>query len=405
MLKNILNTNYVLGSRLTVIISRFVIIYILSNSLGISSFGINSFLMSILFISSLLGNLGFGYSNIYYLAKKEIELNKVLGSSISISLIFGVVVGISIQVLPLIFETMFDDIHGNWMIIVGLSIPILILHRLMTDIVNGLENFGLYYMSFSFDWVINGIFVVILFISDELTITTSILSFSVSKLIVVSLVLHHLLKKIHWKIQFSFRESIIQIKYGLPLYFRDFFNQINFRFVYLLIKHYYNSAALGSFALAVQSAEVLLYIPRAGFTLLFPKFSAYKGNKKELFKKIILKFSAIFVILLAFGFLSYPIVISLWFDPCYLKAVPIFRILIVGVLFLGILNILESYILGENLQKLTMISSAISAIILVILSIVFIPIYGEVAAAIISSFVYFIYLIISIIFMRKAVEK
>ncbi len=403
MNKVVSNINYVFGSRVTVILARLFTIYILSNSLGISNYGIYSFLISILLITALIGNLGVGYSNIYHLAKEEIELSKIIGSSILISGVLGLFIGIIIQFIPSLFNTMFQDVSNILMIIVGFTIPILILHRFLTDIVNGLENFRLYYLSFSFGWVINSILIGILYTFQKLTITTAVISLSLSKLFILIFVLVHLLNKNKWKIRISISDLLSQIRYGIPLYIRDFFNQINFRFVYLLIKHYYSSSALGAFALAVQSAEVLLYIPRSGFTLLFPKFSGYKGDKRELFSNIIPKFLIVFLVVVIISYFVYPIVISKFFDNSYLGAVPLFRILLFGVLCLGILNIVESYILGNQLQRLTMISSVISAVLLVILSFVFIPIYGDFSAAIISSSVYLFYLLL-ILIMLKNVE-
>ena len=403
MNKVVSNINYVFGSRVTVILARLFTIYILSNSLGISNYGIYSFLISILLITALIGNLGVGYSNIYHLAKEEIELSKIIGSSILISGVLGLFIGIIIQFIPSLFNTMFQDVSNILMIIVGFTIPILILHRFLTDIDNGLENFRLYYLSFSFGWVINSILIGILYTFQKLTITTAVISLSLSKLFILIFVLVHLLNKNKWKIRISISDLLSQIRYGIPLYIRDFFNQINFRFVYLLIKHYYSSSALGAFALAVQSAEVLLYIPRSGFTLLFPKFSGYKGDKRELFSNIIPKFLIVFLVVVIISYFVYPIVISKFFDNSYLGAVPLFRILLFGVLCLGILNIVESYILGNQLQRLTMISSVISAVLLVILSFVFIPIYGDFSAAIISSSVYLFYLLL-ILIMLKNVE-
>jgi len=403
MNKVVSNINYVFGSRVTVILARLFTIYILSNSLGISNYGIYSFLISILLITALIGNLGVGYSNIYHLAKEEIELSKIIGSSILISGVLGLFIGIIIQFIPSLFNTMFQDVSNILMIIVGFTIPILILHRFLTDIVNGLENFRLYYLSFSFGWVINSILIGILYTFQKLTITTAVISLSLSKLFILIFVLVHLLNKNKWKIRISISDLLSQIRYGIPLYIRDFFNQINFRFVYLLIKHYYSSSALGAFALAVQSAEVLLYIPRSGFTLLFPKFSGYKGDKRELFSNIIPKFLIVFLVVVIISYFVYPIVISKFFDNSYLGAVPLFRILLFGVLCLGILNIVESYILVNQLQRLTMISSVISAVLLVILSFVFIPIYGDFSAAIISSSVYLFYLLL-ILIMLKNVE-
>jgi len=213
-------------------------------------------------------------------------------------------------------------------------------------------------------------------------------------------------KKLNIKLTFSISDIKRQIKYGLPLYFRDFFNQVNFRFIHLIIKNYYNSSVLGVFALASQAAEVLLYIPRAGFTVLFPHFSKEEINKGRLIKKSLKYFSVVFGLILLTSYFIVPFIIKRFFSSEFLGSILIFRILLVGIFSIGLLNIIESFLLGSYKQNIIMISSGISAITLIVASIILIPKFGLIGAAIITSIVFVMYLLITcFIYFHKCRDK
>ena len=134
---------------------------------------------------------------------------------------------------------------------------------------------------------------------------------------------------------------------------------------------------------------------------MFPKFAAYSGDKRVLLNKTLLRFSVLFISILIVSYFVYPLLINNFFDIKFAKSISLFRILLIGVFCLGLLNIIESYLLGENLQKVSMVASGISAVLLVTLSILLIPVYGDIGASAVSSFVYFIYLSLIIVLMKR----
>ncbi len=394
--KNIL---LVLASRFTVIIVRLVTIYLLTTVLGAYGFGIYSFLITILEIAALVGRVGFGYSNVFFISKSEIDVGNCVGNSFIVALINGVTIGLLLLLFPLIFRNMFSDISSIMMICFSCSIGFYILYNYITDIVNGLELFDMYYISFSLLWIVNGIFIVIFLLVGILNAETAFISFTLAIIVSLLLILYCLRKKLKMTIKISFKDISKQIKYGFPLYIRDFFNEVNFRFIYLVIKQYFNSSILGIYSLAVQAAEVLLYIPRASFTVLFPKFSNYNGNKVHLLKKSLRIFALIFGLILVLSYLFVPIIIKNFLPPEFVDSIIVFRILLIGIFCLGILNIIESYLLGEYRQKITMLSSGISAILLLVGSLLLVPKRGYIFAAIITSIIYVFYLSLTLILL------
>lgn len=390
------SSGYVLAARGAVILSRLVTIYILSSHLGPSGFGVYTFLVSLALIATTVGNLGFGYSNVFFLSKSEIALGSVLGSSIRVAAVSGLVMGVLLQVLPSVLMGMFQDVDWVLVVILGGAIPLLIFRRYLTDITNGLEAYGLYLISGSSGWVLNGLIVFSLLHLGLLTVQTAIISYCASELLIIPPVFNLIMKKGANSIDFRSSHFRRQLRYGVPVYFRDSFNQVSLYAIYFLIKHSLDSAELGVYALAAQAAQVLLHIPRAGFTVLFPRFSGYTETARNLFRGMIGKFILSFAAVLMVSYVIYPVIVRKVYTQEMFNSVNPFSILLVGIFFLGLVNIFESYLFGSRRQWISLWSSAVSAVVVVIGGILVIPKGGIVGASILSATAYFLYFFVAV---------
>lgn len=392
----LVSSGYVLSARIGGLIARFAVIYLLSLKLGPEGYGLYTFLIMLLLISSLIGNLGFGYSSVYYLSKNGINPGIVLGNSIVLAILSGSTMGLLLQLSPLIFVNLFRDVLPEWLVILGVAVPILTLRRYIIDVTNGMQKYKLYFLSITAGWILNGLFVLGLFVLNQLTISTGIITFCVAQVLFLPLIIYLIIKESGEPLRLSFGEMKKQLRYGIPLYFRDTLNQINFKLVYIFIKGFLGSTSLGIYALAAQSVDALLHIPRTGFTVLFPKFSSHKGDKLLLLKRTLIRFVLLFALVLLISSLVFPLIVKLLYGQVYLGSIPVFYILLVGALFMGVTTVIESYLLGEEKQWITLSASFAATVVLVVLGLVLIPEYGLTVAAAVASSASVVYLSVTI---------
>lgn len=165
------------------------------------------------------------------------------------------------------------------------------------------------------------------------------------------------------------------------------FNLIYFRIDVLILSNFRTSAEVGLYGLAYQFFEASLAVPIFFANAIYPILSnLYKKNenvyKKQLSSWLKILTTASLLLMAALFVASY--FIPIFFGPSSQGAIPALRILALGMPFFFISALLWHLLIIHNRQKFLTLIYATGAAFNIIANLIFIPIYGYIAAAIIT---------------------
>jgi O-antigen/teichoic acid export membrane protein len=228
----------------------------------------------------------------------------------------------------------------------------------------------------------------IILLEFKLKLDAYFIALAASELIALALMCSDILKAV--KHGFSLPIFIRLIRYGLPLAGVSFILLLIYQFDHYLIKEYYGVEQTGIYAYAYKFAAILstfvlitnnVWLPR-----LFEKGSSFANNYLKEYTAYILLASACILILLISIFQIFPgLLIPAGFEQTPL----LLKILGIGFLFFAQGQIMDSMILHDNKTSLLFYYNFAALICNIILNLIFLPIYGMIAAAIITSLSYF----------------
>lgn len=167
-----------------------------------------------------------------------------------------------------------------------------------------------------------------------------------------------------------------------------------YRVDYWFVERYCSAADLGNYIQVSKLVHVFLVLPAIMASVLFQVSSA---NNKESAKKSVLFLSRvitacyifILLILTGIGYWLFPFLYGNTFVNMYMP----YLLLIPGIFFLSVLNLLGAYFAGQNKIVLNIICCALGLAVILVGDIIFIPLKGINAAALVSSIGYFVSLV------------
>ena len=177
-----------------------------------------------------------------------------------------------------------------------------------------------------------------------------------------------------------------------------------YRIDYWFVEHYCTAADLGNYIQVSKLVQVFLVIPMMVASAVFPA-SADRNRNISGFQQGILKISRVLtavslfacMLLAATGYWLFPLIYGVSFNNMYTP----FLLLIPGILSLSTLNILSAFFAGQNKVWVNLAGAMLGLVFIIILDVVFIPLYGIAAAALVSSIGYLVNLLFSIRHFRK----
>lgn len=149
---------------------------------------------------------------------------------------------------------------------------------------------------------------------------------------------------------------------------------------------------VGLYSAALKIPQILLVPAGLIAAATFPAISRFAADEKN-FKILVRKTSEMLFYLglplIAGGLILAKPIMLVIFGEQYLPGVPVFRIIISMILFIYLNSILGNALFAKNLQKTTMIFSALAAGLNVLLNFLLIPHYSFIGAATASIFTQF----------------
>lgn len=186
---------------------------------------------------------------------------------------------------------------------------------------------------------------------------------------------------------FSIGQFTSFLKPAWPVGIALIFNLIYFRIDVLILSNFRTSAEVGLYGLAYQFFEASLAIPIFFANAIYPLIAKIYQEDKITFAKQVSSWAKILLassVLLTLALITVAYVIPVFFGPSFQGSIPSLQILALGMPFFFISALLWHLLIIYDRQKFLTIIYAAGALFNISLNLVFIPIYGALAAATIT---------------------
>ncbi|MBS1751106.1 MAG: polysaccharide biosynthesis C-terminal domain-containing protein [Bacteroidetes bacterium] len=175
-----------------------------------------------------------------------------------------------------------------------------------------------------------------------------------------------------------------------------------YRIDYWFVEKYCTPADLGNYIQVSKLVQIFLVIPLMVASAVFPV--AAHGSTIEL-KQNLIQVSRVLttscllgcILLAALGYWLFPLIYGHSFRNMYIP----FLLLIPGIFSLSIISVLSAYFAGQNKVWINLLGALLGLLFIIVLDIIFIPVYGIAAAALISSMGYIINMLFSMRYFQQ----
>ncbi|MBV9083681.1 MAG: flippase [Acidobacteriaceae bacterium] len=345
--------------------------------------------------------MGLQTSNIYFVARDRKSLPYLIGNSFAVSLGFG---GALVAILSVLFGFFpkLISINGVTLGLALLSIPLGLAYNLIANLLLGLQEVRRFNL---IELVYRGAPAVLLIPLMLMHIATpaTVLGSCIAAVVVGALwgykcLQTHLSERPHVSWQ-AFRQNL---GYGLRAYWTTLFSFLVLRADLLLVQKILGAEQAGYYSLASTIADMVMLLPVAIGTILFPVLSAQfdDGKKLDMIKKSSGAAAAAMLPVLALAALLSRPLIKLAFGSAFLPAAPAFVLLTPGIFFLSIHCIAVQFLNSIGYPKIVVVIWAASLGINVATNCWAIPHFGIAGASVVSSGSYFLAtaLVLSVIY-------
>lgn len=388
------NSLWLFGANIVLRIISAVVILLLARGLGVEAFGQYSFAIS--FVGFFVIFTAYGFNNLIIrdVAKNKELTSKYLNNIFTIKLVFG-----AISFLVLLLVSLFIGKPQALLIV----IYIFGIELIVSSFAETLRNFFHAYERMELDAIAkiaekilwSGLVLLVIF--GNLTLVNVALAVLLSSILGFG-INYVFLRKYIVKLRLSFDKKAWKtiIIAATPFALTGLFAMINFRIDQVMLSFLTNDVLVGTYSAAYKVIDLLGIVPSLLLASLYPVFSVAFKKDRKLFDRSF-SLSIRYVVILALPivtgvFLLANQAILIFYGSDYAQAADVLKILI----FISLVSFVNTPLFvtlnAIGKQKVTMINTAATAFVNVIMNLLLIPkygIYGAAFATIISELAFF----------------
>lgn len=177
----------------------------------------------------------------------------------------------------------------------------------------------------------------------------------------------------------------------------------------ITLTYFSGLTSVALYSVALPTTRVLIYFPRAITSVLLPLTSElWSKNKKEMLAngiESLFKYSVIIMVPIVFMIFSFSeLILGVFFGKNYLPASVTMKILSIGILFAPISGICNNFFSGIGKPKVSSIMVYTATLLNVATSLILVPLFNIIGAAISTSTGYLIMMLVGLTKMRDFIE-
>jgi O-antigen/teichoic acid export membrane protein len=119
-----------------------------------------------------------------------------------------------------------------------------------------------------------------------------------------------------------------------------------------LLRREYGPAELGLYSIAAQFSDVLAIVPQATALVLFPRLVKSTGDRWTATRRATLMTASLMIVACGVTAFAADPVIRLLYGASFAPAASVLRIMLPGVAFLGIANVISQYLTAEGMPRI-----------------------------------------------------
>ena len=387
-----------------------ILIPILTKTLGADAYGVWSILMVTISLLSPLALLGLTTAMIRFLAaeKDKRKIQEGFYSVIFVVFFVSLVLSLAVFLLADSFAiTILKDVSAATLI--RIASVVIILQALDLASLEFFRAFGRMkkYSGLMLLQTFAEVGFVAYFVLSGFGLFGAVLSLLISRGIVLLIGASFIFKEIGFRLP-KFYGLKDYLKFGLPLVPTAMLGWITSSSDRYLIGFFLDSQMVGIYSAAYNIGAIIGFFGAPLQIILFPTISKlYEEGKDQEMKTYLaysLKYFLLFTIPAIFGLslLSKQLLLIMTSTEFVAQGAVILPIVAVGTLFYGLYGSIFAWIFAvAKRTRLIFVLVSFSAVINLILNIIFIPSYGIIAAAITTLIAYFILIALTVYFSRK----
>lgn len=415
VLKNLISYKFVsdsiysLVSFIILALSGITINVIIGNHYGPEGLGIFNQAIALYMIFSLLATLGLNISTLKYVAEHKLENNtlKLIFSSASFLSIFlsSFILIVLLIVSRLIPSILFNEEVTKATVITCLSLPLFSQNKLFMALTNGLRHMKMVSIVQSARWLLI-IIQVLLFIHLKYSLYTLCYTFIITEIILFVFFILFYFKYYTFRIKKSgwYKKHLI---FGSKSVLTGFLSEANGKIDVFFISFFLSNYYVGIYSFASAIVKGFLSISSVVQMNINPIISGlYVKKEISSIQKYTDKIAAIMMVImtgtLIVAAIIYPIFIhQIMEGESYIKSIPIFYILLIGIYLPSIYNFCGGYLSMANLLNVALKNLMLIIIFEIISCVIFISLFGFYGAALSTTTTYLFSAIYSNYILQK----
>lgn len=340
-----------------------------------------------------IGCLGIHSSNLFYSAKDSSKVPVIVGNSLLLSVVLGIVVILLMSGFFYAFPD-YRPLEGDILTLALLWVPIGIAYLLVQNILPGVQDIkGYNYSEIAFRIIGVLLFLIVIALFKTYSIEVIYSTTFIPPLLVTIWVVWKLRK--YGKISVSFKEMRLSISYATRIYIAMIFAFVMLRANLFMIKDMLSVKEAGIYSVVMNLSDLFSMISVSFGMILFAKSSSLQDNVKRwnMTLKSALLCSVILLITFAIYYLNDSFIINTLYGIEFESAVTPSNYLLIGMFCMGIQTIFMQYLASIGLPKITLYLWGLGAGLAIVLNYIFIPKFGLNGASIASSITYGVFAI------------
>src|SRR5688572_10269389 len=385
------NVALTLASRLLMLATGLGASIIVARWLGPDGLGILSVLNVTVALAVQLGCAGLPSANTYFISKNP----KLIGSAWTNSLIFGVVAGTVLVVVVMILSRlapgMFGGVPMNLVIIAAISIPFQLITLLglnvfiamgRIDRLNVMESVAQLLPFFN----AIGILVLVKRGLDELVTANTIAAMLIS--VAIGVMVGQVIRRTSGNALRGDTQLFKDfLRYGAKFHVAVLAGIVILRADLLLVNQSRGPREAGVYAVATQISSLLLLLPAVIGTLLFPRVTSAMDQSGQTTMRTS-RVTALVMMFICVAAVPAAFLLPYLYGGEFAGSTWLLLILIPGVYLLGLEAVIVQHFNATGLPKTIPAFWIATVVFNVTLNVLFIPVHGAIAAAVISSLSY-----------------
>lgn len=335
---------------------------------------------------TLIFVLGCGIANTYLVASRKLTLSEGVIQT-GLYGICGSVLAIGTGLFLMRYDwQIFSQASRHDFYIALFSIPLGIFSVSYIRLLTAVKRFKAYAILYAGNAFFHLIFMVLFILVFKWGVTGAILSNSATAFLSIAMALIYFRKQFHitWAPP-TLNHVKEMLSYGLRYYFGKLSNEVNFQVGAIVLAFFATKEDIGLFSIASMLTTRVMLIPDSLMFVLLSRVAPDKKGRHDLIAKSVrLALLICGAVLLGIVIVASPMV-RILFSSEFLPAVPLVRILAIGVVMRCASKMLIPFFLGINKPGTSSMSVAVGALTNIALLWLLFPFFGLISAAIAMS--------------------